>query len=82
LIGGLVLIAVIGFVIFQSLGAAQATCEVCMEYRGRSKCRAVSGASVAEAKQAAIGNACAYISGGVTDSMACQRATPISEKCW
>jgi len=82
LVGGLVLAAVAGFVVFQSLGTARATCEVCMEHRGRSQCRTVAGATVAEAKQAAVINACAYISGGVTDSMACQRAQPTSEKCW
>jgi hypothetical protein len=81
LIGTLALFAVMAFVVGQSLVAGSVTCEICVEHRGRSQCRTVSGASEEEATMAAIVNACAFISGGVTDSMACQRATPTSKNC-
>jgi hypothetical protein len=77
-----VLLVVVTFVLVQSFLAGQITCEVCMSHRGRSQCRTVAGADQEEASKAAILNACAYISGGVTDSMACQRAEPTSSKCW
>ena len=82
IIGGMLLLAVVAFVVVQSFLVNAATCEVCMEYRGRSKCRTVAGASEKEAREAAITNACAFISSGVTDSMACGRGQPQSEKCW
>lgn len=53
-----------------------------MTYGGRSQCRTVSAASEAEAREGAIVNACAFLSGGVTDSMACQRTPATSERCW
>jgi hypothetical protein len=75
------LLAVLGFVVLQSFRLESASCEVCMEYNGARQCRTVGGASVDEARQGAITNACAFLSSGVTDSMACQRTLPISEQC-
>ena len=82
LIGGLLLTAIIGFVVVQSFLLDSATCEVCMEYRHRQMCRTVGGANEEEAVTAAVTNACAFISSGVTDSMACSRGQPVSQKCW
>jgi hypothetical protein len=81
LIGALLAAAVLAYVVVQSLWLEAATCEVCMSYRGQSMCRTVGGATIEEARQAAITNACAFLSSGVTDSMACGRATPASENC-
>lgn len=57
------------------------SCEVCMEYRDRGRCRRVSAASIDEARQGAIINACAFIANGVTQTMACQQLRPVSENC-
>ena len=81
LVGALALLAVVVFVVVSSLRLEAHSCEVCMEYRGRSQCRSVGGATIEEAKMAAVNNACAFISSGVTDSMACSRQTPVSESC-
>jgi hypothetical protein len=75
-------LALAAFVVLQTLTLASATCEVCVEYRGHSQCRTVSAATENEAREGAIINACAFVSGGVTDSMACQRGQPTSERCW
>jgi hypothetical protein len=81
IIGLVLILLVVGFVIVQSLRIETHTCEICMSYQGMSQCRTVSAATIDEARQGAITNACSYISGGVTDSMACGRQTPTSEKC-
>jgi hypothetical protein len=81
LAGVLLLGGVIVFVLLQSLALQQATCEVCMEYNGRRQCRTVAAATADEAIQGAINNACAFISGGMTDSMACGRTDPASVSC-
>ena len=83
--GALASIVVLGgvaaFVVFQSFRIEAATCEVCMSYKGRSQCRTVSAANEEEATMGAITNACAFLSSGVTDSMACGRAEPVSVSC-
>lgn len=81
LVGGLLLLAVVAWVLAGSMGTDQHTCEVCMTYQGRSQCRTVAAATVDLAREGAIQNACAFISGGVTESMACHREKPTSEKC-
>ena len=81
LVGLVLIVAVIAFVLAGSFSAAEHSCDVCMEYRGRSQCRTVAAATVEMAREGAIQNACAFISGGVTDSMACHRVTPTSEMC-
>jgi hypothetical protein len=73
---------VVAFVAYLSLQLTGANCEVCMSYRGAEQCRTVSAATEEEALQGAVVNACAFISGGVTDSMACQRQEPVSKRCW
>jgi hypothetical protein len=81
-LAGFVLIAgIVAYVLAGSLSVSAHRCEVCMEYRGRSQCRTVEAATLELARDGAIQNACATISGGVTDSMACHRENPISEKC-
>jgi len=82
LIGLIAFAAVAGFIAYQSFLLPGKTCEVCMSYRGGDQCRTVSAATEDEALQGAIVNACAFISSGVTDSMACHRQEPRSKRCW
>jgi hypothetical protein len=82
IIGFALLVGVVGFVVLSSMQIGATTCEVCMEFQGRSKCRTVGAKTTDEARRGAVDNACAFISGGVTDRMACSREIPVSEKCW
>lgn len=75
------MLGVVAYVLAGSMEVSNHTCEVCMEYKGQSQCRTVAAATVELAREGAIQNACAFISGGVTESMACHRGTPTSEKC-
>ena len=77
----LALIAIIGTVVWSSFQVGGVRCEVCVEFAGRTACRAVEGADEQETQSAAITNACALVSSGVTDTMACQRATPKKAEC-
>jgi hypothetical protein len=79
--GAVFLLAVVAYVLAGSFSAGEHSCEVCMNYRGRAQCRTVAAATVDLARDGAIQNACAYLSGGVTDSMACHRESPASQKC-
>ena len=81
LVGALVAVAVLVYLVVQTFQLEAAVCEVCMRYNGREMCRTVGGSTADEAREAAITNACAFLSSGVTDSMACQRQTPLSQNC-
>jgi hypothetical protein len=52
--------------------------EVCMEFHGRAACRTASASSKDQALRAATDNACAQISSGMTDSIACTQSMPKS----
>ena len=80
-VGFLFIVAIVAYVIAGSFSVSAHSCEVCMEYRGRAQCRTVEAETIDIARDGAIQNACAHISGGVTDSMACHREPPKSAKC-
>lgn len=67
-------------VVYSSMGLTAYRVEVCMAYDGRTACRSASGADKETALRTASDNACAQISSGMTDSMACGRSTPTSVK--
>jgi hypothetical protein len=52
--------------------------EVCMDFEGRSNCAAAVGPTEEQALRAATQTACATISSGMTESMACDRTRPKS----
>lgn len=81
LYGVLLLLAFMALIVYRSFQVAGVRCEVCLEYGGRSQCRTVDGATRAEALSAATTNVCAFLSSGVTDSMACSRTPPTKAEC-
>ena len=76
----LVAIVVIGLMIYSSIGLAGYRVEVCKEFQGKSACRTASGSNRENAQRTASDNACALISSGMTDSIACQGTNPVSVK--
>jgi hypothetical protein len=56
-------------------------CEACVSFEGRSACRTATGSSRDEAERAAIMTACALVTGGVTQTIACQGLEPVSLDC-
>ncbi|MCI0421232.1 MAG: hypothetical protein L0312_18740, partial [Acidobacteria bacterium] len=67
-----------GYVIYSSMGLDQFRCEVCMEFRGQTACATAAGTTREEAQRTASDTACAQISSGVTDSIACSQSPPKS----
>lgn len=80
-IGLLVSAAFVGLVVYGSLQIPVVECEVCITFRGRSDCRTVAGATLNEARSAAVTNVCALMSSGVTDTLACERTPPTKIEC-
>ncbi len=82
-IAGIVfLVAFIAVLLFStfSLMRGRVTVQVCMSYEGRTNCGVASGRSRDAAMRAAVTNACALISGGVTGSQQCESSKPVSVK--
>ena len=69
------------YVVVSSLNVADVRCEVCVSFGGREACRSVEAATEEEARAGAHSNACALISSGVTDTLACQRTNPSMSRC-
>lgn len=68
-------------VVYRSTQVAGHECMVCITFHGEQACRTVQGADESEALRGAITNACARISSGVTDTMACERTRPDRQDC-
>jgi hypothetical protein len=77
----LVFATFVAFVIYSTANLAQARCEVCIEYRGQTNCGIASGSTREEAQAGATTVACASISSGITDSIACSNTAPKSVDC-
>ncbi len=71
----------IGLLAYMTLSSRNYRVEVCLEFHGRSNCRTASAATREAAQRTAHDNACALLSSGVTDSLACGR-TPPTKVTW
>ncbi len=80
LIAGL-LTALITVVVYSSFQIGGVRCEVCIQFQGREVCRSVDGTTEAEALNAATTNACALLTSGVTNILACERTPPRLAEC-
>jgi hypothetical protein len=76
-----VLIVLIAVVVYSSLQIGGVRCEVCIEFQGRAVCRSVDGTTETEARSAATTNACALLTSGVTNTLACERTPPKVSEC-
>ena len=71
-------LAVLGMLVYSTLGLRQVSCEVCMTFEGRTQCAKASGTTREEAQRTATDTACATISSGMTESIRCSNTPPDS----
>ena len=64
-----------------TMQTVQAECELCVEFRGQRQCRTGSGATPADARQAAQKAACAVMAMGMNESIACGNVVPTEVSC-
>ena len=81
LVGFLAGAVFVGAMIYATLGESRVECEVCLEYNGRGACRTSAAVNREEAVRGAVSAACAVLSGGVTDGIACSSTPPRSLSC-
>lgn len=70
----------VGILIYLTVGQKQYRVEVCVEFQGQKNCRIASGTTREGAQRTATDNACATITNGMTESMACSHNPPVSVK--
>jgi hypothetical protein len=80
-VGVLAVVVTIGLIVVGVQQSMRESCEVCITFRGRTACREAVGATIEEATRTATDNACAFLAGGMTDSVACQNTPPDEVTC-
>jgi hypothetical protein len=75
------IVLVVGYFAYLTMSAGGVTCDVCIEFHGRTECRKATGKDEAEAQMSAASTACSVMTGGVADSIACTNATPSKMSC-
>jgi hypothetical protein len=74
-------VALIVFIIYSATGLAQVSCEVCLEFHGRTTCAPAAGTNQEEAVRTAQSIACTELATGRTENIACERTPPRSIMC-
>jgi hypothetical protein len=74
-------VAILGLLLYLSIGFSQYSCEVCIEFKGQTKCREAAGADRQTAISAARDNACAFLVNSKTDGFLCGQTTPAKVTC-
>jgi hypothetical protein len=74
-------VAVVGSIVYLAMGQFGAKCNVCMNFDGRTVCETALAAERSEAQSQATSSACARLTRGVTDVVACTRMVPRSVQC-
>jgi len=73
-------VAIIGFIaylLYASLGDRYRV-EACVEFKGERQCKTARAKTHAEALRTAVSNACAELTSGMTNVLACEQSSPIS----
>lgn len=78
LVSILFLLLVFGAVVYSTLDLQGYSCEVCITFNGRSNCAKASGTSREEAQRTATDTACAPITAGMSETIACSNTAPDS----
>jgi hypothetical protein len=74
-------VALLGFIVYSTMGLAKVNCEVCVEFHGRTSCRPAAAMTQEDAVKSAVSVACSELAGGRTENIACERTPPKTMSC-
>ncbi len=77
----LAMVLFFGFVVYSAIAPVAVECEVCLDFDGRLVCRSGAGATEEDATRAAQESACGGNVSGMSESIACRAAQPVSVQC-
>jgi hypothetical protein len=72
---------VLALITYAMMGVTRHSCEVCIEFGGGTACRTAEGKTRDEALRTATDNACAQLTSGMTNTIACTNTPPKSTAC-
>jgi uncharacterized membrane protein YhaH (DUF805 family) len=81
IVGGILGLLLLSGLVYSSLEIQQHTCEVCVEFQGRTQCRTAEGANQRTAVQTAIDNACIHLIKSKTEEFLCKQTSPVRVTC-
>lgn len=76
LVGILIFAALIALIVYSTMNTAAHRVEVCIQFKGQTSCRTTAGSTREFALHTGISNACADLSSGVTEVLACEHTEP------
>ena len=74
-------VALLGFIIYSTMGLAKINCQVCVEFHGRTSCGSAAGTKKEEAVRSAVEVACSDVAAGRTENIACEGTQPKTMSC-
>ena len=81
LIGLAIAVGAVAVLYSATLAGAGVHCEACVRFEGREACKSATAGTRDDAERTAIATACALVSGGVTQTIACQGLEPTRLAC-
>ena len=76
-----VILMFIAFLAYSTMSAQKVTCNVCVEFKGRSNCAPASANDEIEATRSAQNTACGPVTSGMNETIACGNKAPVSQSC-
>jgi len=74
-------VALLGFIMYSTMGLAKVYCEVCVQFHGRTMCSSAAGTTQSEAVKSAVSVACSDLAAGRTENIACEATLPKTMSC-
>jgi hypothetical protein len=74
-------IAFVTAVIWSAFERTAIECEICVEYKGRRACSIALAADAESAEAQAHSGACSQVTGGVTETLECDRIGSTQRRC-
>ena len=68
-------------VIWAAFSTTVVQCEICVEYKGRTACSIARAADLLQAESQAHSGACSQVTGGVTETLECDRIGSTVRRC-
>ena len=74
-------VAFVATVVWYALAMASVQCEICVDYKGRYACSTSQAEDLQTAEYQAHSGACSQVTGGVTETLECDRMLPAKRTC-
>ena len=81
LVAAVIAVLFFGYLLWSTMGAQKASCEVCMAFAGGRNCATASAVDTFEARRSAQTTACGTLARGMDASIACSNRAPVSSRC-